>query len=459
MLLSDPSNFDKYRSGNLNGHVLALRPIQDLHWDILVTDYTQNVKLKEKSTDHENKLGLSEDLKITLKISSGLCRTIIDEYKYKTGIDLFLASNVDMEKSRWIEVSDKFCFVKLEIRLKKSLVGFVNSIKLVHSGDAEFCLFWDRMYKCIGETMNAIPPLLINSLRGCIDLKQLNSLTLKEDPTMVHLPDSSQNPDPHPTIKQEDLGNNDSQRLTSSVKATTQDCLFKLTLECLSQENENSIKFNSLSTGHLALKNGGLPLQTQTNELLTQLDNSQNQAQAMSNFLESHSERTAFFMQLPSSTLRHQHRDEAHVPSITSIADLKQDPYVPDGKIYRLRARIIGHFPKDLNQLCTKLYLCDDLGVRCSGPRIQHLKFVLSDTKPGKLASSDSVVVCIPKESLLNFFSYKHIEQLYTQLSDIVEDLKSVVGKDVLAELFLDSHDGRTSWIWRNLTLKSLLES
>lgn len=456
MLISDPGNFVTYKSGKLHVHVLALRPNSEVAWDILVTDYTRNDKLKEKCTEDENKLGLSEDQKATFKINSDLCHAMIVDYKTMTGSDLFMPTSVDMGKSRWIEISEKFCFANLEVRLKKNLVGFVNAIKLVRTGNEDFELFLDRFCKCVGESIAIRSPHLLNALKG-VNMNLTRSLTMKKESMMVTLEDSVQKPDSAHCIKQEEIDDKDSQPEASSFSSGKQEELFKVALESLSEETDFSIGDSLSSTGPPLSQMRQAP-HIQTDELLTQLEYSQNRSQLTNNQPRVEKESTASKIWVSGLNSRREALNESRQSSITSITNLTQIPNVVDGRVYRVAGRIIGFFPRDLKQLCVKLYLSEDNDVSCSGPRYRNLKIFLSNSAPKVLTDSNSLVALIPKESVLEFFSCKHVEQLYTQLKETEKQFSTILGKNVTAEVYLDNQGDLVSWIWRNVTLKSLLD-
>lgn len=449
MLISDPANFTTYISGILYAQILAFRPNSDKPWEILITDYTRNERLREKVTSDENKLALYDDQRLVMRVSPDIFETISNEHKMKTGSFLFDSSKVDTEKCRWIETSTRFCFVRLKVGLKKSLEGFVNDASLVIGHSKDFDLLWSRFYEKVVKNMVTIPIVLIKAVEGCINGEVLNELHKREASLATSPKESSEVQ--FGSVKQE----TQSETKINFEDRKDHETLFKMTLEPICQENDggNSFSASVSSTRPKNLHNIDEPFHfVPSSEFLTQIGTNSQVYGA-----DYHHNALPRNVTQRSMITFSQFEFEHDQSGMTSIAQLNKISPVIDGKVYRTKARIVGYFPRELRQLCTKLYRYKDDEVICSGPQFWPMKIFLSNASTGILTGGNSFNALIPKASILKFFSCKHTEQLYTQMKEKEEKLKSILNEVVTAELILENHCGITAWVWRNINLDNLL--
>lgn len=446
LLISHPELFSTYKNDSIYAHILAFRPNTERDPEIIITDYTKNERLREKTTNDENRLGLAADQRMVFKINQNVLGRIQDEYKAKTQFPLFSTTNVHLDYSRWIETSLSFCFVKLHCRFKKGLEGYVTNGTVVSSYQDEFQGFWARFLKEVIPNLSDIPSCLIRMVENCIDNNIFEALraALEGHSDILSFVEEEK---ASTLVKQEDEFNSQELEVEggNEDQLSMRNSLFQKTLEPVSQDNFSESFLGSSSS--MKSTDANIPqLRNQpdnTEEFLTQLGTN---PEAVSTNTDRINGRSSIYEPRPHEG-----------PSMKTIESITRLPKIVDGRIHKIRAQVVGYFPQELAHLCTKLFISKNGEVKTTGPQFGPLKLVLADLGSLGLNNENCIIVQIPKALVLKFFACKHVEQLYILLKSKQKDLDKLLDRTVAIEISLVRNSRLNEWVSRNITLENLL--
>lgn len=448
LLISHPELFSTYKNDSIYAHILAFRPNTERDPEIIVTDYTKNERLREKTTNDENRLGLAADQRMVFKINQNVLECIQSEYEAKTNLPFFSTTSVHLDYSRWIETSLSFCFVKLNCRFKKGLEGIVTNGSVVSTYQDDFQGFWARFLKEVIPNLAEVPLCLISLVAGCVSNEVFEALRATLDAQ----------PDIHPRaeeekastlVKQEDEYNSQELEVEGGEEDQMNDrnSLFQKTLEPVSQDNFLESFLHSSSS--MKSSEAHIPdlhnLPTNTEEFLTQIGT---HPEAVNNNAAITNDRSSIYE--PRS-------QEGPSTSNMTVKSITRLPNVVDGRIFKIRAQVVGYFPQQLAHLCTKLFISRNGEVVTTGPQYGPLKLVIADLGSTALNNENCIIVHVPKASVLKFFSCKHVEQLYILLRSKQKDLDRLLNRTLSIEVSLVRNSYTNEWISKNITLEHLL--
>lgn len=442
MLISELDFSTSYRFITIYVHILAVRPNVDRLMELIVTDYTRNDKLREQSTNYENKLNQEKDQQLVLQIKADLFEKLAVEFKKKTSRALFEDSNVDILQSRWIDISASFCFSKLDVRVRKAIGGFVNNGSIISCPSEQFSLFWVRFSATLEEQIYNDPKTLLSLIEGCLDKSIVEKFMTQGSEAISNTPES----ETWPAVKEEvDEANHCNLRHHNS--------LFQMSLEPLNlpQGNirvpESHTRIDPNRYEELNFTNIG-----NSEEFLTQIGT--NPKLPRSEIKPNGAVGNTFLTDLSQSNPEDL---SFNIPSkFSSIRDLNSLNSVIDGKIYLTKARIVGFLPQILTHICTKLFIVKDSEPTIDGLQYRSLQLMISDSTPGILTPLNFLRAIIPKRSILKFFSCKHTEQLYILLLEKEKLLKQVIESSKWLEFSLVYERGTDSWELEDLALENL---
>lgn len=436
MKLLEVQNRDKFRSydsGYLYVHLLALRVNTSDCSDVIVTDYSGNQDVVSEWSrvnifgGHE----LPRDQLLNLQIPLDVLRSLCLEYASSTnGKALFETAN---DESNWIDVSTQFCLLYIEVKLRKTvnkLTGTITKARVVDVDNApDIAGFWERLLclpLCdVPDQMSLKPSELIERLQG-------NMSEIKADKSM------------EAPVKIENLDSeiDSQQNLEDILEPASQ----------FSQVNHG----RDIAPAQPVIQ--GLPP-------LLVLDQSQQSQPVIQN--------TQFLTQIPPSQTQASNNEDGEYPilftldsngSIKSdytLAELCELPVRPDNRVYSTLAVVAGTIPR-ISHVVSKAFKTCNGEPTLIDPGTTFLELVLADIEPSAqgdkitLPQANTLSVHIPPGEILAFFGVKYVEDLYTKLPAIEEQLHKRVPHKILIQLILSETIGGCAWVPQNLSINDL---
>lgn len=450
LLISNPELFTTYRNDTLYAHIIAFRPNTERDPDIIITDYTSNIRLREKTTNEENRLGLAADQRMVCKINSKVLERIQEEYEAIAKHPFFKGQDAHMTNSNWIEISMNFCFVKLNVRFRKGLEGVVTGGSVVNSYQEDFQYFWARFLKEVIPDLEKIPSYLLNLVKGCLNdesFEILQKAFVTQD--LPSAPSALEDEKPPSHVKQEEEYYSQELEVEDGDgdQMSNRNSLFQKTLEPVSQDNFSQSFLGSSSS--MKSTEANIPdirdYALETEEFLTQIGTLPQSVNP---------DATRADGQDHSYEVGSLEVSSEKAMTIKAITRLSREV---DGRIHKIRAQFMGYFPLELAHLCTKLYVSKNGEVKTTGPQYGSLKLVFADSGSTTLTNENSIIVQIPKASVLKFFACKHVEQLYILLKSKQNELDKLLKKSVSIEVSLTRISHLNEWVSKNVTLEDLL--
>ena len=442
-------SFRGYESGYLFVHLLALRVNTSSFSDIIVTDYSSNPNVAS-DWNRMNVFGgheLPHDLLLHLQMPLDTVRRLCSEFHAKNnGKALFEGIDTPGEENNWIDVSERFCLTRIEVKLRKTvskLTGRVTNANIADLDNSpQSSEFWNR-FLCLpfvnlpGQT-HLRPSEVLQRLQGIASEPLGNELT--EDPVKIETMDS----DLDSQTKLQDILEPTSQFSEGERKMSG------ITL----QQQEIPASVHGQYLHDLPLSQ---PLQAGQLLLNQEMDNG-----------------TQFLTQLPhSQALLADQRDDQQLLSFTldsngsvkshyKLSELNELPLRPDDKIYHTLAIVAGTIPAILKTVCKGCKVIDG-ELSLTDPLTSSIELIIADTSPDPLGEStlltqrNSLTIHIASDNLLGFFGVTFAEQLYTQLPDIQTRFNKRKPRRIPLQLVLTETKGGCVWLPQNLTINEIL--
>lgn len=439
LTVGDRSEFRSYGAGNLYCHVLAFRVTTSRSIaDLLVTDYTANddIQAERLRPPTFEGLQLQHNQVLQLTISIELLEALAQDYQSRFDEEFFDRLGAHLSQTSWVVLHDRLCLANLQIRLQKKathLMGHVKQLWVLLYQAPDALPFWERVLAWCGQIMTRNPGLAAKVVgilsKECQDRAAtvLGTLAVMSDSTSYSTGESQTQVKAEHSSDEIDLQNH----LRDMLEPVSQPA----------QPHRHS--------------------QTQT-QYLTQLQSLNSQPESQINHGEPRNGLDAALHQrdnYPSRDDDNLFAHEALANPFHSLAQLNRLPLVPNNRIYKTEAYVVGVIPQDLTSLCTKVYEVQDSQISLSDPHIEPLELILLDLDDKLLTPENSLLVWVSRADLMHFMGLNYPEQLYTRLGHFQALFKKRLLRKIPLELTISTERAISKWTTRNLDFGALVQS
>lgn len=452
LVIENKEQFRQYAQGWLYAHVLAIRANSSSTCDVIVTDYTSNSDIVSEWIrintfgGHIFPYEQLFHLRIPLSLLKQLCR----EFESSThGMQLFEADDTGSNADNWIDVSCKYCLVRLQLTFQKKSAGSTGNVRdlsivnVDKTHDIE--QFWMRFM-----TLPLVnKPGMITAKRSTVMLQLQASHTVD-----FHSSDSG-------PIKIENLDSDyDSQvKLQDALEQASQYGQPSKDHNSMALAQAGRIAPNTLHSFH-ALK--PQPLQSSSASQQQSARQTVHSAQFLTQVLgfptQEHSSATSeesypfSFMTEFSDATKNSY----------CLAALNEVPKKTNNKIYHTEAVVLGTVP-EISRVVVKACSISNGNLTLSDPQISSLELIVADSLPidpksdSLLSSNNSLSVHIPSDEVLGFFGTKFPEELYTKLQHLQNEFDKRSASLIPIQLTLFEYRGVWLWKPRNLSFTDII--
>lgn len=468
LTVANDSSFRPYQKGHIYLFCLFLRvPTQSSQIDLLATDFTSNPhivsdKIRVPATEA---ISLKREQILHLKLGIGELQNLLEEYKTRFRQDFFDREAASLENSNWIDVANKACLLRANLRIQKRALDFhvvAEQVRLISQYDQDFQPFWDRFVDQ-GRLVLTRDPKLRKTLYSVVGK---SAQVLNDQAGKTHTDHmSSQNTQVESNNLHSDLHNSfdDKENSSHGIKQepVSSSEMLQVKQESDSQASERLREVLDPVSQPAQPRLGLPPASQYLTQFHTQpsIPDTQFGVQFESQFaVNADSQQSTLF-----ETQRSDSQEIADLQGLLinslldsnflALADLNALPMVLNHRLFRCRARLAGTLPQDLSYVCAKHFEPD---LSLSDPRVEDLVLVFSGNSERLLTPDNSVSVTIPKERVCAFFGFQYAEQLYTNIGLIALEPRRARFADL--ELVVAPVSGTLCWIPTNLLYVHLFQ-
>lgn len=468
LTVANDSSFRPYQKGHIYVFCLFLRvPTQSSQIDLLVTDFTSNPnivsdKIRVPTTEA---ISLKREQILHIKLGISEFQNLLEEYKTRFRRDFFDREAASLENSNWIDVANKACLMRANLRIQKRALEFhivAEQVRLISQYDEDFQPFWDRFVDQgslvlardpkLRETLCSLvgkPTKLPSDEAGNTHNEHLSSPNVQLESPDVHsdpLNSSDDKENSSRAIKQEPVSSEEMLQVKQESDSQASQRLREV-LDPVSQPAQPRV---------------GLPPASQyLTQFRTQpsIPDTQFGVQLESQFaVNADSQQSTLFETQRSDSQEIADLQGLFVNSLLDsnfllLADLNAVPMVQNHRLFRCRAKLAGTIPQDLSYICAKHF---GPNLSLSDPRVEDLILVFSGNSEHLLTPDNSVCVTIPKERVCAFFGFQYAEQLYTNIGLIASRPRRARFADL--ELMVAPVSGSLCWVPTNLLYVHLFQ-
>ncbi|GEQ70029.1 hypothetical protein JCM33374_g3705 [Metschnikowia sp. JCM 33374] len=479
-------------------HVIALQvPSGSDNPNMMVTDYSRT--RESPFVVKDDKVVFADNEVCVIRAKFDQLKHLQEAYHTRTGRSLFEAEDVAPNSDLWIDIRHKFCFVDASVAVYLNGVRFLNRATLAKRASQPFSSLWARFVHAVSGRVPIDKPLLFSVVQPCLARDEQTMLDHLPGDSTSYSTQESQQPSGL-EVKSETGSGSNSPGLDDILRGQDE---FRMSLPTDPSHDMASDSFlrAPAATGVFSGgASGGATAIQGSPELLTQIRMFGTQTQdETGDSIHRQTDVPDTLNETPddshSGSLEHHHNHQdlhsnmgyanrgqilpralsshrsLYSPALTEIdavqqagkvitlADLKKVPMIEDGRVFRVRTRIVRTVPHDLIFLCTKYFEVQNSEAICGYIKVSPLELVLSDTDEKRITNQNSVVVRVPAENVAGFFDCRHTEQLYMHMETKKAEFAKLYSSAITLELCVRYEGRGAMWVLNEVSRMSVLSN